>query len=564
MLRKRWDHALKASPVLIVLVCALVATGLIRRSSCSSYPVSTLAGWPTPTPSPSTSPTPSPSPGPGGFIGPAATCNLYVSPIGQANNPGTYAQPLTFDKAIGDPDAGTSPAHPGWTICLKGKDGKYLGGHTALVNGMATAPITIRSAPSEWAVLDQPNGIGGDSSVGGTASDYGDDPLWVAGNYVTVRDFEIMISNPNRRACRRMGLALIGIGTKAINLVIHDAGVGLFASEGQQGGEIYGNVFYNNGWIASTASKCTSGDGVVGPTGYGIYAQNTLNVKVVEDNIFTHNYNFGIHGYSSDGTKAKGFSVNRNAFVANGDQPAGFAGNNIFFGGKVSSFTFSSNYNYKGGNNFGGNNSQDGSFSNNLWNAAPIEMHGWLLMTFTGNKVYGGNNYGFVSILSTDLVNKANYNWNNNQYFNTQAYNQPFGISGINTMPLATWRSNTGFDSSTLTENGDIPQHRPTGLDYVVYPNKYQQGRANIFVANWDRLDTVSINLQNSGLTNGQAYEIRDTQNFLGTPILTGVYNSTNPVITLPMTSTTIIAPFGDTAPTHTDKEFGAFVVLPR
>jgi hypothetical protein len=490
------------------------------------------------------------------LVGPAANCTIWVAPNGNAGNTGTTrTSPWTLAKA------GTS-AGPGAVVCLMA--GTYSGGNIFSANGTAAQPITVQSAPGEWAVLDQPNGIGGDASVGGTAIDRGDDPLWVEGSYVTIRDLEIMISNPNRRACRRIGLGLMGTGTKAINLVVHDAGVGMFASENQQGGEISGSVFYNNGWIASSTTQCTSGDLVVGPTGYGIYAQNTLNVKLVEDNIFTHNYNFGIHGYSSDGTKAKGFSVNRNSFLANGDQPAGFAGNNIYFGGKVSAFTFSSNYSYKGGSNFGGSNSQDGSFTNNLWNAAPLELHGWAITTYSGNKVYGGSNYGFVEIMNTDLVNKANYSWNNNQYFNTQAYNQPFSISGLNTLKYTDWKLDTSFDTSTLLEGGDIPQHRPAGLDYVVYPNKYQQGRANIFVANWDRLDTVSINLQNCGLMNGQAYEIRDAQNFLGAPIVTGAYNSANPVITLPMTSTTVIAPLGDAAPTHTDKEFGAFVVLPR
>jgi hypothetical protein len=65
-------------------------------------------------------------------------------------------------------------------------------------------------------------------------------------------------------------------------------------------------------------------------------------------------------------------------------------------------------------------------------------------------------------------------------------------------------------------------------------------------------------------LVNGQAYEIRDAQNILGAPIFSGVYNSANTLIGLPMTSSTIAAPFGGAAPTHTDKEFGAFVVLPR
>ena len=443
--------------------------------------------------------------------------------------------------------------------------GTYLGGHIFTANGTASQPITVQSAPGEWAILDNPTGIGGDASVGGTAQDYGDDPLWVAGNYVTVRDLEITISNPNRRACRRMGIALQGIGTKGVNLIVHDAGVGMFAFEGQQGGEVYGSIFYNNGWVASSASKCSSGDQVVGPTGYGIYMQSVNPyTKVIEDNIFTHNYNFGVHGYSTGG-KTKGFAINRNAFLSNGDQPAAFAGNNFFLGGSVERLSGTNNYFYKGGVEFGGNNAVDANLTNSLYSLAPLQIHGFQTVTFTGHKIFGGpSNYGFVEIFNGDLPNQANYTWNNNQYFNTQAYNLPFNIETFNTFKLAGWRSNTGFDSNTLLENGDIPQHRPTGVDYVVNPNKYQAGRANIFVANWDRLDTVSINLQNAGLANGQAYEIRDAQNIFGAPVFSAVYSAANPIITLPMTGTAVTAPYGDAAPAHTDKEFGAFLLVPK
>ncbi|MDX6711020.1 MAG: hypothetical protein QOH96_2036, partial [Blastocatellia bacterium] len=74
--------------------------------------------------------------------------------------------------------------------------------------------------------------------------------------------------------------------------------------------------------------------------------------------------------------------------------------------------------------------------------------------------------------------------------------------------------------------------------------------------------------LSTAGLTNGQAFEIRNAQNYFGTTLYSGTYNSSSPTVSLSMTSasaTTVEQPIGynlgrpTTLPT-----FGALVVVPR
>src|SRR5690606_4367227 len=101
---------------------------------------------------------------------------------------------------------------------------------------------------------------------------------------------------------------------------------------------------------------------------------------------------------------------------------------------------------------------------------------------------------------------------------------------------------------------------RPSGTWAYVRPNRYVEGRANITVYNWGSASQVSVNLSNV-LTAGDTYEIRDVQNFFGSPVASGTYSGGTVVI--PMTGRTTAVPAGRSRiPEHPPAEFGAFVVL--
>jgi hypothetical protein len=102
---------------------------------------------------------------------------------------------------------------------------------------------------------------------------------------------------------------------------------------------------------------------------------------------------------------------------------------------------------------------------------------------------------------------------------------------------------------------------RPTGLEVFVRPNEYESGRAHIIVYNWDRLESVSVDLSRSGLDKGAAYEIRDVQDLSGSPVAAGFY--TGDPVEIPMTRKAVTQLLGDVLhrPGHTDREFGVFLI---
>jgi len=101
----------------------------------------------------------------------------------------------------------------------------------------------------------------------------------------------------------------------------------------------------------------------------------------------------------------------------------------------------------------------------------------------------------------------------------------------------------------------------------VVRPNAYQPGRANVMIYSFSGATTATINLASTGLVNGQSFVIRNAQNYFGTPVLTGTYNSSNPTVTVSLTGAaqTVAEPIGHgyTPPT-TCPQFCPMIVVPN
>ena len=105
--------------------------------------------------------------------------------------------------------------------------------------------------------------------------------------------------------------------------------------------------------------------------------------------------------------------------------------------------------------------------------------------------------------------------------------------------------SQSGGSQNFITGNTYMPAGtKPTQNQVFVRPNTYEPGRANITVFNWQDLKAVSVDVSSAGLSVGQAFEVVDTQNFFGSPIVTGVY--TGGTISLPMTGTAVAQPVGN------------------
>jgi hypothetical protein len=94
---------------------------------------------------------------------------------------------------------------------------------------------------------------------------------------------------------------------------------------------------------------------------------------------------------------------------------------------------------------------------------------------------------------------------------------------------------------------------RPTGAKVFVFPNKYEKGRANVAIFNWDRLDQTEVDLSKV-LAVGQKYQVHNCLDVrqtlaLARPVLRGVYEGS--AIKFPLLKD------------KSSPDFDAFLVLP-
>jgi hypothetical protein len=378
------------------------------------------------------------------------------------------------------------------------RGGLYSGNFVSLLNGAAGQPIIVRQYPGERATLD--GAPAPNSAV-----------LTVKGSYAWYWGFEVMNSYPNRASgasSRYTGVNHFGPYTKLINLVVHDALDGIGTWSGATDAELYGNVIYNNGGES----------GGVG-AGHSIYVQNSTGIKRLVDNVMSNSYNFGIHVYTEGGSMDN----------------VSMEGNIAFNHGVLaSSSSYKANY-FVGGSKVAQDPELLGNYGYYPWGSQG--RNGDLGWGTACNSLNMQNNYlaGGTSL----KVNCTNATVNGN-----------FLYGSISSAVVSAYPSNV------------FSQSRPAGLQTFIRPNKYEPGRANIAVYNWDKLSTVSVDLSTTGLKSGDRFEIRDAQNFYGPAVLTATYNGAP--VTLPMTGLTPARPIGGstTAP-PTGPEFNAFVVLP-
>ena len=118
------------------------------------------------------------------------------------------------------------------------------------------------------------------------------------------------------------------------------------------------------------------------------------------------------------------------------------------------------------------------------------------------------------------------------------------------------WQTATGVDKDSKVVSG-----RPTGLWTFVRPNKYEAGRANMVIYNWDLKPTVSVDVSKV-LQPGDKYVVQDAENFYGPAVASGTYTGTP--ISVPMTGLPVAPTVGSfpVPPKHTAPEFAVFILL--
>ncbi len=464
------------------------------------------------------------------------TTGIFVAPDGRPGNRGSKRSPLDLASAL----APRSPVRPGDTIWLRG--GVYRGAFESAINGAAGAPITVRAYPGERVTLDCADRAQALPMI------------TINGSNTRFRDFEITCSDPDRTKTRPAGVGLFGPNTKLINLVIHDAGVGVGAWTPAIDAEIYGCLIYHNGWQLDQKDR---------GHGHGIYAQNDAGTKRGVDNIVFDQYGFGIHAYTENGS-IKGFHFDGNTVFGSGALaiPAGTYYPNILVGGFKPSerVTLTNNLLYHPLNGVSYNcqlfyvakNNKDVTLRDNYiagGNEA-LHIHEWQSATVTGNTFIGA--IYLASVAPAAGYQPSAYDWNGNNYvsLNQKPGYSPFAF-GLNGNYVGhnfdSWRKATGFD-----KNGSCQQPksgRPSGVKVFVRPNQYEPGRANITVYNWDLKNQVEVDVS-ATLQRGARFEVRNARDFYGQPVLSGVYDGAP--LNLPM------------AGSQPAPEFGAFVLMKK
>ena len=446
-----------------------------------------------------------------------AGTGYHVSPAASGSGDGSRSNPWQLHAALQ-----SSSVKPGDTVWIHGgtysnpNGGVFQFVWECTLNGSSGSPIIVKAFPGEHPVLD---GL----------SSRGDDILRISSNYIWYWGLEIMSSATNRldpTASDNEGSyadggyvgAGVGInvnqdkslsGNKFINCVVHDCSGG-FASTGiLDNTELYGCLFYNNGWYNSYYSR--------GYHGHNIYVHNVLG-------------------------KTKSFydCIDWGAFENNvqawGSTDNGSVADNLVFDGFIS-FLYGSNADgctlLLGNSNFANPTITNSMFYSRLGhpNVQLGYDNGNGLNTCTGgnisNNYFGGGEFKIPASFSGTTINN-NYAWNE-----AVVGNLPSGSGN-------TWTST-----------------RPTSNKVVVRQSQYDAGRANVVVYNWTGASSVSVDLS-SVYNNGDTYNIVDVQN----PTLvvaTGKY--TGPV-SLPMNLTAVAQPVGNSGQsrTHTPPEFGAFI----
>jgi hypothetical protein len=453
---------------------------------------------------------------------PPPQASYFVATTGSSTGDGSATSPWDLATAL---SGGGGKVQPGDTIWLRG--GTYRGQFSSTLTGTSASPIVVRQYPGDRATID------------GTLFIQSGSNAWFWG-------FEVMSSAPNANGLG--GIYHHAPTTKLINLVVHDASrTGIFSNPLSPNSEIYGCLVYNNGTVFNLD--------------HGIYSQNSSGTKLYTDNIIFNNWKYGFHFYDGTAGNLTSLYLDGNVAFGNGtiSSPAVSASAGLFVGGTAArDIRITNNFFYDARvanwsaqiGTYDASN-QDVVVTGNTF-VRYVDMWPWATATVTGNMFYGTGN-----LLGT-TPSFSNYTWSNNTFYRDPAAAAwtAAGSSYAGYTSFANWKSTTGLGGSD-----QAPATRPSGVRVVVRPNRYEAGRANIIVYNWDNLPTASVDVS-TVLRVGDTYEVRNVQDFYASPVLGGVYNGA--ALVLPMTGITPVAPLGRTfnpAPT-TGPEFNVFVVL--
>jgi parallel beta-helix repeat protein len=445
----------------------------------------------------------------------------YVAPGGSARGDGSVAHPWSLEAAL----AGAGGRiHPGDTVWLRG--GTYRGSFRT----------TLEGSPGHWIVFRQR--AGERATIDGT--------LRADGAYLAFWGFEIMQSTPTT-----YGLQANTDHGRFINLVVHDAGTqGVSFWTPAVDAELYGCIIYNNGSHENLD--------------HGVYVHNEDGSKLIADNVFFNNLARGIQVYASrNNPMIRNIRVEGNASFDNGSISTVVTGReNLIFNAPVPTsgmvgianmlyFSGAEGINLRTGK-YAPQNNHDVELRDNYVAGGKIGLEmdePWQQAIVTGNVVIGSRDV--VQVGGADV--SGHYQWANNTWVrDARARAWRYEDKPYN---WKAWQRATG-----LGRTDQVLPEPPSKTKIFVRPNRYEPGRANIVVYNWEHQAVVSVDVAGV-LRPGDRYEVRNVQALFGQPVASGLYQGKP--IAIPMEGVTPPIPIGRVLrqPPRTGPAFDVFVL---
>lgn len=474
---------------------------------------------------------------------------FYAAPNGTPAGTGSISNPWDLKTALNQ----TTLISPGSTLWLRG--GVYhlpnsTEGFVSNINGTATSPIKITSYPGEWAVID---GIVLATVKNVTILKIFGAHNWFMNFEVTNSDtsnrkINVVDSNPPER--RGNSIDDYGVGTKIINLIIHDTGQGIGAWQQGRDNEYYGNVIYNNGWDAPDRTH-----------GHANYVHNQIGSKVFEDNFFLNQFSMNGRTGGTDAANVVNVTYIGNVFLNGllawkGPNIRNFRVlNNLFYNNvlKVGDEVNSTYFDAEVRGNYAMGGAQLFEFAsplrfeqNTLWNNTPNGK--LLVLNHSSRKGLGrfsiNNNTYYRSFMVYPYWNfKVNYQGPGKMLTPVRrktgdlAYDR---TTGTQTTAFAytkkAWVEEFPFDRTSTYV--DTP---PTGQHIVLKVNRYDSRRAHVIIYNWDQASAITVDV-GAFLNPGDTYELRNVQDYFG-DVITGTYAGGG--LQVPMTGRTRVKPIG-------------------
>lgn len=423
----------------------------------------------------------------------------HVTTSGTSGGNGSVSNPWDLATALAQPVA----VQPGDTIWLHG--GNYSGNYSSTLTGSATAPIVVRNYNDERVIIDGGGGSGFALTV------YGSD-AWYWGLEIMSSGLDRDVSNAGSSPPdlnHAYGFYIFGVRTRFINNIVHDTSQGFGFWTPAVDSELYGNLVYYNGWEGPDRGH-----------GHGLYVQNNTGMKYLANNFVFSNFGWGLHAYT-EGGRINNIQTDGNTFFENG---------------KISAFGYTTNL-LHGGLQI----AQNPMIFNNATYYPQAGGGGAIGLGYSAgcNRPTVEGNY-FAAESAIDIGGSCTHEtFKNNLFYGSV----PGGLE-------------TNFPDNTYKTSA------PTTNATLLRPNQYEPNKTNLTIYNWQQLNSVDVNLS-AVLTANDTYEIRDVQNYFGDPIASGTYGGST--VSIPMNSTAVTAAIGSNipvAPTHTAKEFGAFMII--